>query len=185
MWESQIERDFLYLLEFDTDVLSFREQPVEIMYAYETKKSRYYPDFYVERNSCKELVEIKPSSKLNDMENKMKFIAGEEYCRKIGWTFRVVTDEQIREGSLLENVKLLSRYAAVIVPVEFQMHAEALVKTNGCKIRLDELIAQSQANFGRVAVGNIYSLLYHQSLYADLKKPLSGQTAITLSKEVD
>jgi hypothetical protein len=183
-WESQIERDFLYLLEFDHDVLIFHEQPVEILYAYRTKTGKYYPDFYVKRISCKELVEVKPSSKLRDPENKIKFLAGEEYCRGRGWIFRVVTDEQIREESLLENIKLLNRYAAVDVPAEFRHYALALVETNGGEMCLVELITMSKEKFGQAAINNIYSLLYHQSLYANLKKPLTNLTTIKLIKGV-
>jgi hypothetical protein len=183
-WESQIERDFLYLLEFDPDVLLFHEQPVEILYAYKRKTGKYYPDFYVERLFCKELVEVKPSSKLRDPENKIKFLAGEEYCRGRGWIFKVVTDEQIREESLLENIKLLNRYATVDVPAEFRHYTMALVETNGGEMCLAELIAGSKDKFGRAAINNIYSLLYHQSLNADLKKPLTDQTTIKLLKGV-
>ncbi|HEY9204988.1 MAG TPA: TnsA endonuclease N-terminal domain-containing protein [Candidatus Methanoperedens sp.] len=185
MWESQIERDFLYLLEFDADVLSFYEQPVEILYAHKTKTGRYFPDLYVERRSCKELIEIKPSSKLNDPKNKIKFLAGEEYCRRRGWIFRVVTDDNIREGNLLKNVKLLNRYAAVDVSTEFEQHTQSLVETNDGEIGLAELIVRSREKFGKAAISNIYSLLYHQLLYADLKKTLSDQTTIKLSKGVE
>ncbi len=184
MWESQIERDFLYLLEFDKDVLLFQEQPVEILYAYKTKTGKYYPGFYVERLSCKELVDIKPSSKLRDHENTIKFLAGDEYCRGRGWIFKVVTDEQIREEGPLENIKLLNRYAAVDVPAEFRHYTMALVETNGGEMCLVELIARSREKFGRAAISNIYSLLYHQSLYADLKKRLTDQTTIKLLKGV-
>lgn len=182
--ESQIERDFLYLLEFDTDVLLFQERHLEILYAYKMKTGRYLPSFYVERGSSKELVDVKSSSKLNDPENKIKFLAGEEYCRRKGWVFKVVTDEQMREGSLLENIKLLQRYASVDVPIEFERHTKALVETNGGEIGLVELINRSKEKFGKVAIGNIYSLLYHQILSADLKESLSDQTAINFSKEV-
>jgi hypothetical protein len=179
-WESQIERDFLYLLEFDPDVLIFHEQPVEISFAYKTKTGKYYPDFYVERHSSKELVEVKPSSKLRDPENKIKFLVGEEYCRERGWIFKVVTHEQIREESLLENIKLLNRYATVDVPAEFSHYTLGLVETNGGEMCLIELITRSKEKFGRAAINNIYSLLFHQSLYADLKKPLTDETTIKL-----
>lgn len=184
-WESQLERDFLFLLEFDDDVLSFHEQPVEISYAYKMKTGRYFPDFLVERRSCKELVEVKPYSKLNDLKNRIKFLAGEEYCRRRGWIFRVVTDDNIREGNLLKNVKLLSRYAAVDVSTEFEQSTQSLIETNGGEIGLAELIARSREKFGKAAISNIYSLLYHQLLYADLKKMLSDQTTIKLSKGVE
>lgn len=176
-WESQIERDFLYLLEFDPDVLFFIEQPEEISYVYVSKIHRYYPDFYVERASAKELVEIKPASKVNDPDNKVKFLAGEEYCREKGYLFRVVTDEQIREGSLLGNIKLLYRYAVVNVPNEFRLHARDLIENCGA-MNFEEFISILNEKFGQEAIGNTYSLLYHRLLIADLNKPLSDTTII-------
>lgn len=172
MWESQIERDFLYLLEFDPDVLFFIEQPEEISYVYLSKTHRYYPDFYVKRLSHKELVEIKPTSKMNDPDNKVKFLAGEEYCQEKGYIFRVVTDKQIREGNLLKNIKLLYRYATVNVPEEFGLQTKELVENCG-ELNFRELISILKERFGQVAIGNTYSLLYYQFLVADLEKPLS------------
>lgn len=35
----------------------------------------------------------------------------QEWCRGRGWEFRVVTEQQIRSGFRLQNVKLLAQYA--------------------------------------------------------------------------
>ena len=182
-WESQIERDFLYLLEFDTDVLFFIEQPEEISYVHMSKTHRYYPDFYVERRPARELIEIKPASKVNDPDNKIKFLAGEEYCRKNGYVFRVVTDKQIRYGSLLGNIKLLYRYAAVKVPNEFKLHVRGLIENRG-EMNFGELLPVLKEKFGQAAIYNTYSLLYHQLLIANLNKPLSDTTAIKWTSKV-
>lgn len=107
MWESPVERDYIYLLEFDLDVSFFKEQPVKIKYKYKNKPRKYTPDFYVERNSTRELIEVKPASKVNDPKNIIRFLAGAQYCKNKGYVFKVVTDEQIRKGNLLSNIKLL------------------------------------------------------------------------------
>jgi hypothetical protein len=48
-WESQIERDYIYLLEIDTDVISYKSQPFFLNYMKEGKTRKYTPDFWVKR----------------------------------------------------------------------------------------------------------------------------------------
>ncbi len=44
-WESQIERDYIYLLEIDTDVISYKSQPFCLNYILEGKKENIPPIF--------------------------------------------------------------------------------------------------------------------------------------------
>ena len=44
-WESQIERDYLYLLEIDPDVVSYEEQPLKIRYYLDGEPHLYTPIF--------------------------------------------------------------------------------------------------------------------------------------------
>ncbi|MDJ0574365.1 MAG: hypothetical protein QNJ65_04270 [Xenococcaceae cyanobacterium MO_234.B1] len=48
-WESQIERDYIYLLEIDSDVVAYYGQPFKIQYTDKGKSRNYTPDFLVER----------------------------------------------------------------------------------------------------------------------------------------
>src|SRR5215216_2118746 len=63
-WESQLERDFYYLLEIDPNVVSFREQPLRIEYILNGKLHYYTPDVLVERKQKIQIVEVKPKSKV-------------------------------------------------------------------------------------------------------------------------
>ncbi|MCT3950229.1 Tn7 transposase TnsA N-terminal domain-containing protein [Elizabethkingia anophelis] len=115
-FESSLERDFIFLLEFDKDIKQYLEQPLEIVYKDESGKQRkYIPDFiitYYDRPT--EIVEIKYESTLNAMreELQMKFLAAKKYCEKNGFIFKVVTDKYIREEKRIElqNSIFLSRY---------------------------------------------------------------------------
>lgn len=176
-WESQIERDYIYLLEFDLDVKFFKAQPVKIKYKYKNKPRRYTPDFYVERQSTTELVEVESASKMNDPKNIIRFLVAAEYCKNKGYVFRVVTDEQIREGNLLLNIKLLHRYATVDITAEFCQLTIEVIQCSG-EISLEKLITILKENSWPDAISNVYALLYHHMLMADLREPLSGQTII-------
>ena len=64
MWESQLERDYIYLLEIDTDIVAYCEQPFTIAYDRHNRRKKYTPDFLVERKCSKQVVEVKPKSKV-------------------------------------------------------------------------------------------------------------------------
>ena len=64
-FESLIERDLIYLLDFEPDVTWFAEQPFTISYQYEGKALNYTPDFHVIRADQNILVECKPQKFVN------------------------------------------------------------------------------------------------------------------------
>ncbi len=117
-FESSLERDFIYLLEFDTRVKRYLEQPLEIPYIDLLGKSRKYtPDFiisYHDKFRKNEIVEIKYQKDLleHEQEYDHKFEEARKYCIKHNLVFRLCTERYIREknGTLLRNVKFLSRF---------------------------------------------------------------------------
>lgn len=59
------------------------------------KRSRYNPDFIVEReDGTKELHEVKGGHLLTNEETKRKLAAGETFCRMRGMSFKVITRRQ-------------------------------------------------------------------------------------------
>lgn len=115
-FESSLERDYIYLLEFDLKVNQYLEQPLEIAYKDAKGKDRkYIPDFAVDYfNKPGEIIEIKYENilKTNFEELALKFKEAEKFCKKFNLTFKVITEKYIREerGVELENYKFLSRY---------------------------------------------------------------------------
>ncbi|OUL29652.1 hypothetical protein BV378_05615 [Nostoc sp. RF31YmG] len=109
-YESLIERDYMYLLETDPDVLSYESQPLSIFYNFAHRQRRYTPDFLVERRSRKLLIEVKPASKVDSLKNLKLFRIIAPICQEQGWEFVVVTDEMIRVQPQLNNLKLLYKY---------------------------------------------------------------------------
>lgn len=62
-YESHLERDYIYLLEIDPDVLSFSGQPFKITYSLDGSQRKYTPDFFVTRGQGVQVVEVKPADK--------------------------------------------------------------------------------------------------------------------------
>ncbi|MUG92149.1 transposase [Scytonema sp. UIC 10036] len=103
-YESLNERDYMYLLEIDPDVLSYSTQPFKISYILDEKVRRYTPDFLVQRNSKQQIVEIKPACFADDEKNVRRFPVIASTLKSLGWEFIIITDEMMSRGSLLNNV---------------------------------------------------------------------------------
>lgn len=122
-YKSSIERDYIYLLDYDLSVVCFEEQPLTIHYNIpgKSKVGIYTPDFLLTlRGSHYCLVECKSSNKVDDPINQAKFNAAIQYCAERNWEFAVVTDLAIRTNYRLENVKTLRRHALYDIPPQIK-----------------------------------------------------------------
>ena len=112
-FESTLERDYLLLLNFNSHVTSYDEQPVTIFWQDATNQDRSYtPDVLVRYdNAISTLVEIKYRTELHEKwpELKPKFKAATAYCRQQGWRFKIITEVEVR-GTALKNIKFLNGY---------------------------------------------------------------------------
>jgi hypothetical protein len=107
IYESTLERDHFYHLEFDDFVKDFDEQPFKIEYVNEkNQKTKYTPDVLVELSKIgqahygvkRKLYEVKYEADLlaDKKELQPRFDAAIVHSEKKGWTFEVVTDTTIR-----------------------------------------------------------------------------------------
>jgi len=119
-YESTVERDFIYLLEYEKHVSEFEEQPVIIEYPYQGKKCHYTPDFYATIKTKGWVFECKPERFINTAENERKFEAADYWCSQQGWNFSVITSENIRAGSYLKNINYLWYFSKLDVCPELQ-----------------------------------------------------------------
>ena len=105
-FESSLERDYIHILEFDENVRYYYEQPLKIEF-----DDRYYvPDFFVEYwDGNKEVIEIKYTIDLIENASKYvaKFKAADEFCNSNDLTFRILTENEIR-NDYLYNIKFLN-----------------------------------------------------------------------------
>lgn len=118
--ESTLERDLMFLLEFDLNVATYEEQPVVIEYEDSGGGARTYtPDVLVTYRKDVApaklmpplLCEVKYRKDLfaNWKILKPKFKAARHFARERGWHFRILTEQEIRTP-LLENSRFLLRY---------------------------------------------------------------------------
>lgn len=120
-FESSLERDFAYTLEYNTNVLSYCEQPIQIEYFNKNRKCTYTPDFYIKYfDNHQEIVEIKYENDLvenaRDYEN--KFNAAKEFCINNNLVFKVLTEKYINANEVF-NCRFLSYYKNPTTPINF------------------------------------------------------------------
>jgi len=179
-WESPLELDFIYLLEFDRDVISYHEQPARIYYTYDGRSRRYTPDFYVERNYVRQIIEVKPESKASTEENLALFRIASEICRVNDYYFSVATDEGIRIQPKLRNIKLLYKYARILIHPQYQLACHELF-VDSSAIPLREIIRFFASR--DVSEQAVYALIYWGILSVDLMQPISLNIEVTLSQQ--
>lgn len=110
-FESLIERDYIYLIDFDRAVTWYAEQPLVIQYTHEGRAFTYTPDFHLLRHGRHILVEVKPEKYVYKPDNQRKFEAARSWCEARGWLFQIVTETEIRSGFRLQNLKRLTQFA--------------------------------------------------------------------------
>lgn len=185
-FESLLERDYIYLLEFDNDVISYKEQPTKISYKIMDRTYHYTPDFLVQRNNKMQLIEIKPKSKLekllSDSLTNKRYEAAAFYCKSNNYDeFKIVTDEEIRSGYILENIKTLFHYSMSHVPAADKMRIRNELMLNGPQQISDLLIkicdpTECHSRY----YSYILSLLYHKEISTDLQSPISKSSIINI-----
>lgn len=92
-------------LDADIDVLDWGYEALVVPYVSNAKTGRlrkYYPDFVVDyADGHQEVIEVKPSRKVHQLKIQKKLLAGGEWCRAHGVTFRVITELDLRSMGLM------------------------------------------------------------------------------------
>lgn len=183
-FESTLERDFLSLLEFDPDVLSFDVQPIKVDFQNAEGKNRSYtPDVLVEYRHGTSIfpsvdnilfeVKYRNDIKQNWDILKPKFKAAIRHANQNGMRFKVVTEKEIRT-SYLENIRFLLPYKHL---EQDEQHSELLVETllkvPNCSI--EELIRSVFFDKWKQAelITVLWTLIATRQIRTDLSIPLT------------
>lgn len=188
-FESTLERDFMLLVDFDSEVLSYEEQPVRIDYLSADGKARHYtPDILVTYRRIPNsttlkpplLAEIKYRRDLFEhwQELKPKFRAARRYAKEQGWNFRIITEVEIRTP-YLKNVKFLRQYQRR--PINPAGASLLLQKVSELRPTDPEslLASVSQDAHDRAhLLPTLWRLVAQRKIGADLNQPLTMQSPI-------
>lgn len=175
--ESRLELDYTFLLDADHGVLSFQEQPGKIRYHLNGRLHTYTPDFFVPRPDKKQIVEVKPESKVFTQENKILFGIIDSICRGAGCEFVVATDAKIRVQPRLDNIKLFWKYGRTPIYPRHQIYCHEFFARKREPV-LGELFEFFACRKEVRAV--VFSLLYWGVVGIDINAPISADAPVHL-----
>jgi hypothetical protein len=180
-FESMIERDFICLLDFETKVQSFEEQPLALEYLHQGKQHKYTPDFHVIFAGQNILCECKPSQFVDTPENQLKFSAARAWCEEQKWLFEVVTDCQMLANWRVRNIKLLTRFARYPVSNEFRGRVLTYLSTNSTPSRMADVIQWVTPETTQTAVIPLLHMAFHHEIFIPLNAaPITVESPIAL-----
>ncbi len=179
-YESLLERDKMYLLDFDPLVTFWREQPLRIRYVLNGKTHFYTPDLEVHRDSRKQLVEVKSQNQVDSGKFDGLFRIATSASQDDGYEFVVITDQPIRQQPRLDNVKKLWKYARTsILPQHQLLCRQFFQEKQSEQVELGDLIAFFKSK--GVAAQVLYSMLFWGVLDFDLNQLLDQFTPVKLT----
>lgn len=168
-WESQLERDFCYLLEFDKKIKNFFSQPKTFFFNYDGNEIKYTPDFYIEYfDGFHEYIEIKFSESLikPKIANKLKLLT--KYFKMNDINFRIVCEDEVRLQPRLNNIKFLSKYSKLKFEKKFNSSFETPL------FHLKKIIDSEY----------IYAAMYGNFINFDINQELNDSIILTLELDI-
>lgn len=182
-FESVLERDLFMLLEFDSNVVSYEEQPIQIYYPYYDKKRRYTPDILVSyQDGTKKLIEVKYTSEFSKKPELIeKFdILKSFFLKNHDLNFEVFTEKQINT-QYLENLKFLYKFAFIPANKQYSSIISKIIQQqDGIKIKeiLYKTTINKQKQLSFLPYVWNYIFLNFQTIKIDFNKKLTMNTVI-------
>lgn len=181
--ESLLERDFVRLANFDKKVSQIYFQPIGIRFHYLGRRRRYFPDFLIVTTDDRyTLIEVKLTQFVDTNLNKAKFIAAKMLCSEKGWTFQVMTEEQIRIGHLQRNLRLLLEVKTFPIVPSVTEYIKTFLRNKG-PLSIKELRNECSIIDTSMLMINLYKLIYAHEVKVELvKRELTEKSVVWLSE---
>ncbi|MEV9530382.1 TnsA endonuclease N-terminal domain-containing protein [Aliarcobacter butzleri] len=188
-FESKLEKSHFLTLEFDSEVISYQEQP-QIEIFFNGKDQIYSADCYIQRiqNSLKgnSIVEVKYINEIEKRKDyfQKKFEAAKVSANKLNFDFEVYTEKNHSE-IYLDNLDFLYRYK--LYPIENKYENQILELANKNKkisaFDLANSISQNLTEYGLIS-NCIWDLVCKEKLKTDLEiAKLSMNSLVELNYE--
>lgn len=179
-FESQLEKKIFLMIEFDYNVESYVEQPIEIESIYNNKKVKYIPDVYVLYKDKSEIIgEVKYSQELEKCDPKLmnKLKTFEDYCSFHKYKFKIYTEKDV-DDIYLKNISFIMLHRTE--PYKYEIIRRQIIEVileHGEK-SIKYLIKLGNEN---EILPVIWHLLYKRELKTDLRNELSYNSILSLN----
>lgn len=180
-FESYLEKEFLFLLQFDSNVISIGDQPVKIAYVKKGEDHEYTPDFLVKySNGMKVFFEVKYTSDLekNSRKYAAQFKAAKHYAVSEGALFRIITDKEIRT-QYKRNVDFLITFRNSTADLNLQHNLLASIRENG-KANFWEVVKSITDDPEKIKtlIRPFWIMLWNHVITANLFEPLTLESKV-------
>jgi hypothetical protein len=166
-YRSHVERDELYLLDFDPDV-TFIQAPARTILYWDGKKiRRYTADIHAIKRNRNLIIECKASKYKDSEAVQRQLAAGTNWCLENDWTFILRLDDEIRSGWRLQNVKFVTKFALYKVGQEFKWTVQGILERTNV-ITIGELASRIFPRESRSALPLIYQMIYSHELWVEI-----------------
>lgn len=188
-FESGLEEGFLYILNFDSDVVKFHDQPLQIKYQDRQGVTRMYtPDYLVEyKNRRPALFEVKSRESLKkggeDLQHMLEIAT--DFARREAIEFHVITDKEIYTD-YCENVRFLFRYQGY--PVDLAITNQILNSLSGIgKSTPNDLLEQFSIDDDDKStyIAAIWTLVLNKQVGCNLFEKIHMETPIWVCQRGD
>ncbi|WP_341914038.1 TnsA endonuclease N-terminal domain-containing protein [Ferrovibrio terrae] len=121
-WESQIERDYFYCLEFDPYVATFIAQPTCFNLLVDGQPRKHFPDLLVQYvDGSRAFHEVKPDRDALAQEKQPLYEAARRHCAIIETSYHVIAESHIRQQPRLRNCQTLLHYRRRLVSLDDEL----------------------------------------------------------------
>lgn len=172
-YESLLERDRLWLADFDPAVRGIASQPLWMSGRDGSVLRRHVPDFMLKTDTGFVVVDVKPEKVLADPHVAAALSWAGRVCAARGWRFEIWSGA---DPVLLRNVRFLAAGRRTQL-----IDADALGKVAEV-LRPGMSVAEAEAASGvkpQIARCALLSLLWHGLWTTDLTQPLSSSSILT------
>ncbi|GAM14268.1 TnsA endonuclease N-terminal domain-containing protein [Mesobacillus selenatarsenatis] len=187
---NDVELPTVYMMEIDENILEYYDQPPSLKVNYVNDIGRnigymYTPDYFVISKSGAYWIEVKTEGDLiklsqkknskyfKDKDKRWRYSPGEEYAKRLGLDFKVISTE-VFSWTFIRNMMFLEDYIVDKETIVSEAHRlaiqEKLMGNPG--ISLYEMIHDSE---GKYTADDIYYLVANQSIYVNLNKYLLAE----------
>lgn len=189
-YESGLERDLLHLLSMDPTVEEVAGQPLAIPFQdpLTGREREYTPDVFVRHGGPRPvsyLFEVKYRTNLWEQfwreGLKAKLLAARKLCREQGWTFRIMTEVEIR-GPKVANVAFLRGYVHLDPEPAVEEQLAATLATIGPSTPQALLVATFWHEENRArAIPYLWRMVAKGRIEFDLALPLTMSSRISIT----
>ncbi len=182
-YNSALNRDFMYWLEFDPDVVSYTTPAISFDYYESGKLKQYIPDFQVVRHQKKQIIDVKSKKTLEGDQYKLVYQRLLNICDSAGWTFIALSELEVRREPIFSNIKLLYRYARESFSIDEYRDCLKIIRSQ-MPASLADIYQILDCH--KIPRNVLFKLIFCCSVEIDLKQPIHIDSAITaVSEKID